>query len=94
MRDRTVLSSKSGYPYKAARIIPGDFDITKTWYISFYPWDVTKDKLIRRRVLKDELKRLHDLDSRLKHANQWCQEISEALADDYHLESKAILSAL
>jgi integrase len=82
---RKPLRSLSGYPYRAARIVPKPFDITKRWYIVFYAWDVGIDKLVRKRVLHDELMDIPDLDGRLKFAATASEEITYFLKHDWHL---------
>jgi integrase len=86
-RLRTPKLSNSGYPYHPAMLTPDDYDITKPWYITFYAWDIGKEALVRKRVMKDELRAITDLERRKAFARQVMDQINEFLQDDYHLDS-------
>lgn len=40
------------YPYKLARLIHHDYDLSKRWYVVFYAWDITEERLRRRRLFE------------------------------------------
>ncbi len=87
---RKPLKSRSGYPYHEAVLTPEDFDITKTWYITFYAWDVGKEQLTRKRILKDELNAIPSLDLRKQYAMNAVRSINNYLREDYHLNSTKV----
>lgn len=87
-RKRTPLKSRSGYPYHPPQLTPSDHDITKTWYITFYAWDIGREQLVRKRVLKDELNAITDLEQRKAYAARAIQKLHEFLKNDYHLNSE------
>lgn len=86
-RKRKPLKSVSGYPYHPAQLSPSDGDMTKpSWYITFYAWDIGREELVRKRVLKDELKAIPDREARLAYADRSIKKINEFLRNDYHLD--------
>jgi integrase len=90
IRKRKPLKSRSGYPYHEPLLTPENFDITKTWYITFYAWDIGREELVRKRVLKDDLNAITDLEERKAFALQAMAKISEFLKNDYHLNRSPV----
>jgi integrase len=88
VRKRKPLKSRSGYPYLPAILTPENFDITKTWYITFYAWDIGREELVRKRVLKDQLKTITDLEEKKRYAIAAVEQINKFLSDDYHLNRR------
>jgi integrase len=85
---RKPLKSRSGFLYRKARLVaPSDYNLQKDWFIIFYTTDSFNEKLIRKRVLKDELGSLLTIDDRLKYAEQAISEINQLLYNDWHTES-------
>jgi integrase len=82
------LKSLSGYPYRPAAILPADEDITKTWFVVFYVWDLGKQQMVRKRVLKSELNSIPDLVARKRYAEQMIEEINYHLKRDMVAESE------
>jgi len=60
-------------------------DITKSWYIVFYAWDIGKEKLERKRVLHEEFSAIPDLETRSSFAASIIDEINYFLKHDWHL---------
>lgn len=85
---RKVFRSRSGFRYRKARLIhPVDFNLKEDWYILFYTTDAFNEKLIRKRLYKQELKEIDSAKLRVKYAEQVIQEINELLLDDWHTET-------
>lgn len=40
------------YPYTLARLVHHDHDLSKRWYVIFYAWDITLERLRRRRLFE------------------------------------------
>jgi len=72
------------YPYKKARLVDCDGDISKRWYIEFYAWDVQQDKLLRKRFY--EINNLDTIKDRRAYARRIIGEINELLKDGYHFD--------
>lgn len=79
VRKRKLLKNANGYPYREAELVPVDHDMQKTWYILFYIWDIGRQKLIRRRVLKNEFASRTTLHDRLAYAEKCINEINDTL---------------
>jgi integrase len=45
-----TMGVKSAYPYKLARLMDHDDDLTKRWWVDYYAWSEAKEKLVRKRV--------------------------------------------
>jgi integrase len=74
--------------YRKARLVaPSDLDCSKDWYIIFYTTDAFNQKLIRKRVLKEEFASLPDPEQRLSYSKQAIAEINLMLFNDWHTES-------
>ena len=43
-----ILPNEDMYPFRKAKLKDCGGDITKRWYIEFYPYDVQKKKLVRK----------------------------------------------
>lgn len=84
-RKRKPLKSRSGYPYHPAQLNHHNYDITKHWYITFYAWDIGREQLVRKRVMKDDLDEIRDLNQRIAYAKKAVDKINEYLKNDYHL---------
>jgi integrase len=89
-RKRKPLKSRSGYPYHPAQLTPADLDITKVWYITFYAWDIGREQLVRKRVLKDELNAITDREQRKEYAQRAIEKINDFLKNDYHLDRQPV----
>ncbi len=87
-RKRKPIKNFNGYPYREAELIPIDHDMTKTWYIKYYVWDIGREELVRRRVLKPELADIHTLEERLHFAAQCIEEINSTLASGAFQETE------
>lgn len=40
------------YPYKPARLVHYNYNMAKRWYVNFWAWDVSKEKLVRSRLFE------------------------------------------
>ncbi len=49
---KSVAVSVAPYPYKLARLIHHNYNLKKRWYVLFYAWDVSKEKLCRVRMFE------------------------------------------
>lgn len=83
---RKVLKNKKGYPYRLARLFDYGGDLSKPWYIQFYAWDIGRKKLVRKRVLADELQSPFAKVRRLDAARHISQ-INQHLKTGGYLES-------
>lgn len=72
------------YPFKKAHLNDCGDDITKRWYITFYPWDVQKKKLVRKRFY--EVNQFTTSQQRHQYANRIIREINKLLEEGYHLD--------
>lgn len=79
--------SRAGFPFHRARLHPSDMDMRKPWYIVFYAWDITTERLVRKRVLKEEFKPLPFRD-RTRFAARMIEEINYFLERGAHIESE------
>lgn len=85
---RKPLRSLSGFLYRKARLVaPIDQDLSKPWHIVFYTTDALNEKLIRKRVLRDELAGFKTLEGRLEFAARAIEEINYLLKNDWHTET-------
>jgi integrase len=57
------------YPYKLARLVHHRYNMKKRWWIAFYAWDVSTDKLKRYRMF-EPLNRIKDKHTRIDRANE------------------------
>jgi len=57
------------YPYKLARLIHHRYNLKKRWYILFYAWDLSTNKLKRYRMF-DPLNRIKNKQQRIEQAEQ------------------------
>jgi len=73
------------YPFKKARLIDCDGDISARWYIEFYAWDVQKKKLTRKRFY--EVNNIASEQERRFYANRMIQQINTLLKEGYHFET-------
>jgi integrase len=72
------------YPFKKARLNDCGGDITKKWYIVFYPWDVQNKELVRKRFY--EINDYATSIERHQYANRMIREINKLLENGYHLD--------
>ncbi len=49
---KSVAVSVAPYPYKLARLMHHNYNLRKRWYVIFYAWDVSKEKLCRVRMFE------------------------------------------
>jgi integrase len=66
------------YPYKLARLIHHDYDLTKRWYVLFYAYNVSTEKLERKRIF-EPINRKKTVTSRLNIANDIIAQINADL---------------
>lgn len=88
MRGRPLekpLKSIAGYPYRPATLFPTDQDIRKTWYITFYAYDILDGVMVRKRVLKEDINAIRNLEERIRFCNKTIEEINYFLKRDYHI---------
>lgn len=82
---RKTLTSNLGFPYRPARLV-NHKDQSKPWYIIFYAWDFAKQKIVRKRILKNELSEIASLDERLQYANAVISQINKYLGTGMYVE--------
>ncbi|WP_255037668.1 tyrosine-type recombinase/integrase [Lacihabitans soyangensis] len=75
IQDKSKLIPMSEtYPYKLCRLSkPKDNSLEKPWYVEFYVWDATKQKLHRKRyVLSDDTAKAREIEAAklIKQTNQ------------------------
>jgi hypothetical protein len=66
------------YPYRRAKLVTFDNDLSKDWYVEFWVWHIKEKKLIRRRVKKG-INRLNYIAERVAFGNKMIREINELL---------------
>jgi integrase len=73
------VSPKGKYPYKEARLVDGDGDISKRWVVEYYIWSEQQEKLVRKRI------RISDAttEKRYETAKQAIKEVNAALKSGY-----------
>ncbi|MGR3809624.1 tyrosine-type recombinase/integrase [Jiulongibacter sp. NS-SX5] len=86
-----IIMAKQSYPFKEPRIaIPPDESLDKVWYVEYYVWDYSAEKLKRKRVvLSQPTKKL-----RLKEGREIAEEILKILKDGAYIngpKSKTII---
>jgi len=81
--ERSVMNKALMYPYELARLNDAKGDLSKRWYVDFYCWDVTKNKLVRKR--KWIPASFKSKTQRLAEAKRLIKAINKLLQDGYHL---------
>ncbi|MGL6121660.1 MAG: tyrosine-type recombinase/integrase [Shewanella sp.] len=85
---RKPLKSRSGFLYRKARVVcPENKNLREPWYIVFYTTDAFNEKLIRKRVLKEELSEFKTVNDRMSYARRAIEEINTLLFNDWHTET-------
>lgn len=79
--------SRAGFPFRRARLHPHNMDMRKEWYIVFYAYDITTERLVRKRVLKEEFE-ARSFEERQKFAARMIEEINYFLERGAHIESE------
>lgn len=70
------------YPYRAAKLVSFDNDLSKDWYVEFWVWHVKENKLKRRREKKG-INRLHTKRERVAFGNTMAREINGMLKQGF-----------
>ncbi|QIP16850.1 hypothetical protein G8759_31515 [Spirosoma aureum] len=77
-------NTKGGkYPYKDARLSDAGGDLTKQWVVVYYAWDVSSQKLVRKRIRVEG----DSIEERKKVASNYIKEINQLLKKGFHLNS-------
>ncbi len=74
------LSHHEMYPYRRAKLIIFENDLSKDWYVEFYVWHIKEKKLKRRRVKKG-INRLRSISGRVTYGKKMAREINELLGN-------------
>lgn len=69
------------YPHKRARLVHHDYDLSKRWYVIFYAWDVSKERLVRRRLF-DPINSHKTVAKRIAEADNIIREVNRALSEN------------
>jgi len=72
------------YPFKKARLIDCEKNLSKRWYIEFYAWDVQQGKLVRKRFY--EINNYLGLKDRMVYANRIINQLNSLLEEGYHFD--------
>jgi len=64
--------------FKTATLVHYDYDLSKRWYVTFWAWDVSKEKKVRRR-LYEPLNRMKSVASRVREADSMIRAINSQL---------------
>lgn len=67
------------YPYRKAKLVHHQGDLSKRWYVDFAAWDVSKNKLVRRRLF-EPLNRINSLSQRLQTGEDMVRIVNAQLA--------------
>lgn len=68
------------YPYRRAKLVSFDNDLSKDWYVEFWVWHIKENKLVRRREKKG-INRLHSIMERAAFGNKMVKEINQLLKE-------------
>jgi integrase len=85
---RKVLKSIDGFIYREARLVhPADFNLKEPWFIIFYTTDSFNEKLIRKRVCKEEFKNIDSAQLRMDFAEGAINDINRLLREGWKSDS-------
>lgn len=73
------------YPFRKATLTHYDYDIKKSWYITYYAFDVQLNRMRRARFFK--INHLLTVEERKAYARQVIRLLNKKLADGYHFDS-------
>ena len=76
------------YPFKVAKLIDCEGDLSRRWYIEFYVWNVQNNKMERKRFY--DVNNYVTSDERKSYANRKVCEINELLKEGYHIDINKI----
>lgn len=79
------------YPYKLARLVHHNFDLSKRWYVIFWAWDASKDKLARKRLF-EPLNRKKTIADRMYLAEYMIRTVNAQLRDGKILGKEDMIS--
>lgn len=65
--------------YKKAKLVHHNYNLEKRWWVTFYAWDVSKNKKVRKRLF-DGINELTSVAARLQHGEYMVQYINRELA--------------
>lgn len=74
------VAAKEKYPYKLAKIVHHNYDLSKRWYVIFYAWNVATQKLQRKRLF-DEINKRSTVRQRLEVAEYVQRVVNGQLRD-------------
>jgi integrase len=80
------------YPYRKARFVDHGGDVSKRWYVLFYAYDVSEEKLRRVRLF-EPFNRLKNIQKRYEEAAQMIDQINIELRQGKVLGKNTIVSA-
>ncbi len=69
------MEPREKHPYKKARLVHHNHDLKKRWYVLFYAWDISKEKLVRKRLF-EPINREHKLHRRLQVAEDVIRQVN------------------
>lgn len=72
------LAANPHFPYRECRLVHHNYDVDKDWYVLFYAWDVSLDKLTRRRLF-DQINTTKNVRVRLNIAETMMRVINGQL---------------
>ncbi len=77
LRQNTVPDK---HPYKLATLVHHDYDMTKRWYVDFHAWDVSVDRL-RRKRLYEPLNRIKSRSERIFVGENVVRQVNRELRE-------------
>jgi len=75
-------------PYKAAKLNDKSNDLKKEWYIEFWAWSFSENKLIRKRLTT--INSLKTIEERKIYASNVIKDLNKALEAGYHFDKLKI----
>ncbi len=81
-KDFLDIQLENKYPFKKAKLIHHDRDLTKRWYVSCWAWNVELNKLVRKRYYGG-INRYKTISERLEAGKQLKDYINEKLEAGY-----------
>lgn len=85
---RKVKTNARGLPYRPPRLIDHGGNMAKPWYIIFYAFDIGINKLVRKRLGKNELNSINNLTERRETARSLMADLNQQLALGGYLETE------
>lgn len=67
------------HPYKLARLVHYDYDLSKRWYVVFYAWHVRTERLTRKRLF-EPINRQKTVTSRIREADYIIRQVNRELS--------------